>query len=114
VYLTGVSMGGFGVWHLASRFPQSFAAIAPICGYGASSQGFPERLRALKNVPVWAFHGALDDVVHVEESERLVHSLRDFGGNARLTVYPDAGHDAWTRTYEGSALFDWFLTNKRS
>lgn len=113
VYLTGVSMGGYGAWHLGARYPERFAAVAPICGYGLVSQGFPARVCKLRNVPVWTFHGALDNVVPLWETERLVDTLRACGGNVRLTVYPDSGHDAWTRTYNNPELYTWFLQHKR-
>lgn len=107
VYLTGVSMGGYATWHLGACYPQRFAALAPICGYGLKSQGFPQRVAALRRVPVWAFHGARDEIVPVEATRSLVDTLRAAGGDARLTVYPDAGHDAWTRTYADPALYAW-------
>jgi predicted peptidase len=113
ICLTGLSMGGYGTWHLAARYPDRFAAIAPICGGGLRSRGFPEKARALRGVPVWAFHGARDANVPVEETQRLVDVLRDCGGDVRLTIYPDAGHDAWTRTYADPRLFEWMLAQRR-
>ena len=113
IYLTGLSMGGYGTWHLAARYPDRFAAIAPVCGGGLASAGFPDKARALRGVPVWAFHGALDTTVPVAESRRLVDALRAAGGDARLTIYPDAGHDSWTPTYADPALYDWLLAQRR-
>jgi len=113
IYLTGLSMGGYGTWHLAARFPDRFAAIAPICGGGLGSLGFPEKARALRGVPVWAFHGAHDTSVPVEESQRLVDMLEQAGGDVRLTIYEDAGHDSWTRTYADPRLYQWFLEHRR-
>ena len=113
VYLTGLSMGGYGTWHLAARYPDRFAAIAPICGGGLRSLGFPEKVRVLRKVPVWAFHGARDQNVPVEETQRLVDELRACGGDVRLTIYPDAGHDSWTRTYADPRLFEWMLAQRR-
>jgi len=109
IYLTGLSMGGYGTWSLASEYPERFAAIAPICGGG-------ERYMAnrLKDMPVWAFHGAKDKVVPVKESEEMVDAIKARGGNARLTVYPDAGHDSWTKTYDNPELYDWFLEHRKS
>jgi predicted peptidase len=108
IYLTGMSMGGFGAWDLASRQPERFAAIAPICGGG-------NRLVAcrLKDVPIRTFHGARDQVVPLARTEEMVQAVRDCGGNPELIVYPDAGHDAWTRTYDDPALYDWFMQHKR-
>jgi predicted peptidase len=114
VYLTGISMGGYGTWGLAARHPRRFAAIVPICGGGLRTDGFPERIAALREVPVWAFHGALDDSVAPEESQRLVDALRTRGGDVRFTLYPDLGHDCWTRAYGESALYAWMLSHRLS
>ena len=113
IYLTGLSMGGFGTWHLAARHPGWFAAIVPICGGGLASHGFPGKVRALRDVPVWSFHGALDTIVRPEESQRLVDELRSAGGRVEHTLYPDAKHDSWTRTYENPALYEWLLSHRR-
>ena len=113
VYLTGLSMGGYGTWHLAARHPELFAAIAPICGGGLRSYGFPEKVRALRDLPVWCFHGALDTVVLPEESQRLIDELRAHGGHVKLTLYPDVAHDSWTRTYANPALYEWLLSHRR-
>ncbi|MGQ9631523.1 MAG: prolyl oligopeptidase family serine peptidase [bacterium] len=109
VYLTGLSMGGYGTWHLAMRYPERFAAIAPICGGGV----YPEKVRVLKDVPVWAFHGAKDTVVPLERSEEMVNALKACGGDVRFTVYPDAEHDSWTETYNNPRLYKWFLRHTR-
>jgi len=109
LYLTGLSMGGFGAWYLASIWPDRFAAVAPICGGGYWFHGFPQRVCALKETPVWAFHGAKDDVVPVAASEEMVRALRECGGEVQLTVYPEAGHDSWTMTYNNPELYRWFL-----
>lgn len=110
IYLTGLSMGGFGTWALAIRYQNRFAAIAPICGGGNRHMA----LRRLKNVPVWAFHGAKDDAVLVEESKVMVDAVNAAGGNAKFTIYPDAKHDSWTQTYDNPQLYEWFLSHKRS
>jgi predicted peptidase len=112
IYLTGISMGGYGTWGLAAQRPERFAAIAPICGGGLRSQGFPAKIRALRGVPVWAFHGLLDDAVPCAESEQLVAALRAEGGDVRFTLYPDLGHDSWTRTYDNPALWGWMLSHR--
>lgn len=108
IYLTGLSMGGYGTWSLASEYPERFAAIAPICGGGEPFFG-----HKLRDVPVWAFHGAKDNVVPLEKSEQMVDAIKAAGGEAKLTVYPDAGHDSWTATYENEKLYEWFLKHKR-
>jgi len=109
VYLTGLSMGGFGTWTLACRYPERFAAIAPICGGG--DWFLAERL---KNVPVWAFHGAKDPVVPLRESRDMVEALKRAGGDAQLTIYPEAEHDSWTETYNNPKLYEWFLSHRRT
>ncbi len=109
VYLTGLSMGGFGTWALACEHPERFAAVAPICGGG-------QRYLAhrLKNVPVWAFHGAKDPVVPLAESQTMVEAITRTGGQAKLTVYPEAQHDSWTATYDNPELYEWLLSHKRA
>jgi len=109
IYLTGLSMGGFGTWTLATRHPERFAAIAPICGGG--DWYLADRL---KNVPVWAFHGAQDSVVPLVLSETMVQAVEKVGGNAKLTVYPEANHDSWTATYDNPELYDWLLSHRAS
>jgi predicted peptidase len=107
-------MGGYGTWQLACDNPDRFAAVAPICGYGLASKGFPDRVCALKDVPVWAFHGARDDVVPVADSIVLVDRLRACGGDVRFTVYPDLAHNSWTRTYANPELYTWLLGHSRN
>ena len=109
VYLTGLSMGGYGTWSLASAYPERFAAIAPICGGGKRFMAM-----RLKDISVWVFHGAKDRVVPLKESEEMVDAIRKRGGNAKLTIYPDAGHDSWTQTYNNQKLYDWFLKHRKS
>lgn len=113
VYLTGLSMGGYGAWYLGSTRPQRFAAVAPICGGGYWFHGFPQQVCGLKDTPVWAFHGANDPVVPLAASEELVETLQACGGDAQLTIYPEATHDSWTATYENPALYTWFLQHQR-
>lgn len=109
VYVTGVSMGGYGTWQLAIEQPHRFAAIAPICGGGNSHE-----VCRIKHVPVWTFHGAEDRIVPLSESSRMVDALRKCGGNVKFTVYPEAGHDSWTETYDNPALFEWFLKHRKT
>ncbi len=109
IYLTGISMGGYATWSLASLQPDRFAAVAPVCGGGD-----PSRAHRLKDLPIWAFHGALDDIVPPGESQTMVDAVREAGGTeVRFTVYPEAGHDSWTPTYNNPELYDWFLAHKR-
>jgi len=108
VYLTGLSMGGYGTWELASRYPERFAAVVPICGGGKRFFGW-----RLKDVPVWAFHGAKDNVVPLRESEEMVEAVKGGGGDAKLTVYPEANHDSWTATYDNPEVYDWLLGHRK-
>lgn len=116
VYLTGLSMGGYGTWSLGMAHPERFAALAPICGGG---ERLPVVLASrtkkeiLQNLPVWAFHGAMDPAVPLEESERMVEALERAGvKDVKLTVYPEAGHDAWTETYDNPEFYVWLLEQK--
>ena len=109
VYVTGLSMGGYGTWELATTYPDRFAAVAPVCGGGHFF-----RVPKMKDVPVWVFHGAKDDVVPLAKSEELVRALEACDGNVRFTVYPDAQHDSWTPTYDNPDLYQWLLTHRRS
>jgi len=117
VYLTGLSMGGYGTWSLGLKNPDRFAAIAPICGGGnLLSVLLPPtgKQAALKRLPVWAFHGGKDPVVPVQQSEEMVNALKRVGNqNVKLTVYPEAGHDSWTEAYDSQELYDWFLEQTR-
>jgi predicted peptidase len=106
VYVTGLSMGGYGTWRLATLNPDRFAAIAPVCGGGDVST-----VCSIKNTPVWAFHGAKDPVVPLQESQQMVDKLKSCGGDVKLTVYPEAGHDSWTETYDNPELYTWMLSH---
>ncbi len=118
IYLTGLSMGGYGTWSLGLSRPELFAAIVPICGGGEfispylSSRDKPEALRSLG---IWAFHGAKDPVVPLAETERMVDLTKSLGvKDVKLTVYLEAGHDAWTETYKNPDLYRWLLEHKRT
>lgn len=107
VYLTGLSMGGYGSWHLAQKYPERFAALAPICG-----GGIPPLAGRLKGLPIWAFHGDQDEVVPLTVSQAMVAAVNAAGGSARLTVYPGVGHDSWSRAYGEPELYRWLLSQK--
>ena len=117
VYLTGLSMGGYGTWSLGLTQPERFAAIAPICGGGdliVLLLADPKKASAIKSLGVWAFHGGKDPVVPPAESQRMVDALKKFGcKDLELTVYPEAQHDSWTETYNNPKLYDWFLAHQR-
>jgi predicted peptidase len=108
IYVTGLSMGGFGTWSLAAYTPQRFAAIVPICGGGD-----PYLTRRLGKLPIWVFHGAKDPAVLLERSEMMVEALKKNGNEVKFTVYPEALHDSWTETYENPQLYEWLLQQRR-
>ena len=117
IYLTGLSMGGYGTWDLGMAYPEKFAAIAPICGGGETMsvmRASREKGPALKSLGVWAFHGGKDPTVPLEESQRMVAALKKAGvEDVKLTVYPEAQHDSWTETYNNPELYDWLLKHER-
>lgn len=104
IYVTGLSMGGHGTWSLALAEPNRFAAIAPVCGWADTSKA-----NTIAHLPIWVFHGALDNVVPVKTSEDIVTALKTYGSNVKFTVYPEANHDSWTETYNNEELYKWFL-----
>ncbi len=108
IYVTGLSMGGFGTWRLAAFAPNRFAAIAPICGGGEKYW-----TKQFAHLPVWAFHGAKDTGVPPERSQLMVDELKKNGGSPKLTIYPEAGHDSWTETYNNPDFYEWLLEQKR-
>lgn len=108
IYVTGLSMGGFGTWSLAAFSPDRFAALVPVCGGGD-----PNTVRRISHVAVWVFHGAKDPAVPLERSEKMVEALKKAGGNVKFTVYPEAGHDSWTEAYNDPELYKWLLQQKR-
>lgn len=108
VYLTGSSMGGLGTWMLANVAADRVAAIAPVCPLFIPVD--PESFREL---PVWVFHGAMDSVVPIEETDRMVSLLRDAGCDVKLTDYPDVDHDAWTPAYHDPELWRWLLSHRK-
>lgn len=109
VYLTGLSMGGFGSWALAAKAPEMFAAVAPVCGGGD-----PRTASKLKDLPIWVFHGDADRVVPISGSQKMVDAIKDAGGEkVKFTIYEGVDHNSWTATYENEELYEWFLRNKR-
>ncbi|MEN6355510.1 MAG: alpha/beta fold hydrolase [Armatimonadota bacterium] len=108
IYVTGLSMGGFGTWALAVKEPERFAAIAPICGAGN-----PKKAALIKNLPMWVFHGDKDDVVNIENSQKMVDAVKAAGGEPKFTIYPGVGHNAWTATYNNDEFWSWLLAQRR-
>ncbi len=107
IYVTGLSMGGFGAWDIAQRMPEMFAAVMPVCGGGDTNQA-----GQFKNLPVWAFHGSKDGVVIPKRSRDMVKAINAAGGNARLTEFP-VGHAAWKPAYNEKAHWDWLFEQKK-
>lgn len=109
VYLTGLSMGGFGSWAMAAAYPDTFAAVVPICGGGN-----PATAEKIKHLPIRVFHGDKDTAVKVELSQAMVDALKAAGAKeVELTVYPGVGHDSWTKSYADPKLYEWMLKQKR-
>jgi predicted esterase len=108
IYLTGYSMGGNGAWYLAYKYPEKFAAVAPMSG--VTITWWASRL---KNIPIWAFHGLKDNIVQASETEKMVKAIKDEGGNVRFSLDSNESHSP-PDTNVHYALFDWFLTHKRN
>ena len=108
IYLTGLSMGGWGTWDLANRISDRLAAAMPICGPFLRIN--PENF---KDLPIWCFHGVMDSVIPVADSVRMVKSLRDAGCSVEFTTYANADHDSWTETYQNPEIYDWLLSHSK-
>jgi predicted peptidase len=108
IYVTGFSMGGAGTWHMIAQRPRFFAAAAPVCG-----RGHPDTAAAFKDVPIWNFHGARDDVEPVASSRVMIDAVRTAGGRPRHTEYPELGHNAFAWAYTEPALVEWLFAQKR-
>lgn len=109
MYLTGISMGGFGTWIYGGRRASRFAALLPVCGGGNLAD-----VQQLVQLPIWAFHGARDPVIDVDRSRTMVSAVRAAGGQVRYTEYPEAGHDCWDRVYADPTVIEWLLAQRRS
>lgn len=109
VYVTGLSMGGYGTWEFTQRWPELVAAAAPVCGGGD-----PAQAERIKKIPLWAFHGAKDGVVKLEESAKAVDALKAAGAQPKLTVYEQVGHDSWRPAYNDPGIMKWFFEQRRT
>lgn len=108
IYVTGLSMGGFGTWDAIQRDPKRFAAAVPVCG-GADEAAAP----AIAKVPVWVFHGGNDDVVKTARSRNIVEALKSAGSAVKYTEYAGVGHGCWDKAYQEKGLFEWLFAQKR-
>ena len=109
IYLTGLSMGGFATWSYLAAEPERFAAAVPICGGGD-----PADAAQFKDVPIWVFHGEVDDAVPIQRSQEMVDALTKLGSNVKFTVYPGVDHFSWIPAYKDPELFKWLLEQKRN
>jgi predicted peptidase len=108
IYLTGLSMGGFGTWQYGALHIDRFAAFMPVCGGGRL-----EDAAKLATRPIWAFHGAKDSVVSVEESRKMVEAVRNAGGDVQYTEYPDLDHNSWDAAYGDAKAIKWLLDQRK-
>jgi predicted peptidase len=104
IYLTGLSMGGFGTWSLAAKYPEKWAAIVPVCGGGKSDDA-----EKIKGIPCWCFHGDADKAVGVEKSRDMIAALKKAGAEPKYTEYPGVGHNSWDMAYATKELYEWLL-----
>lgn len=108
IYVTGLSMGGFGAWDAIQRQPQRFAACVPVCGGGDAAT-----VNSIKHVPVWAFHGDQDGAVKPKRSRDMIAALKAAGGSPKYTEYPGVGHDSWSATYRDPQMYAWLFSQKK-
>ena len=109
IYLSGLSMGGFGTWKLAYEIPTKFAAIAPVCGGGKT-----EWADKLSQIPIWAFHGEMDNTVPIERTKTMVQAIKMRSPEEiKMTLYPETGHFSWIKAYNQSDLFKWLLSHEK-
>jgi predicted peptidase len=117
LYLIGVSMGGYGAWHMAATHPGMFAAVVPICGGSPLTAGdrFTPIARKIGSTPVWVFHGSDDRVVPVSESRKMVEALNQVeGSRVRYSELEGVGHDVWLNAASDPELLPWLLSQRLS
>lgn len=108
LYVTGLSMGGYGTWDLITRLPETFAAAVPICGGGDET-----KVGAIAKIPQWIFHGGADKVVKPERSRNMVEALKKAGASPRYTEYEGVGHNSWDKAYAEADLWSWLFSQKK-
>lgn len=111
IYLTGLSMGGWGAWNLAFAHPEMFAALVPVAGF-VDRVPMIENCK-IKDIPTRIFHGLLDDVVDVSYSTVIYKKLKPCSRDIQLTIFDDANHDSWTRVYDNKEIYEWMLQQKK-
>lgn len=109
IYVTGLSMGGFGTWDVISRYPDKFAAAVPICGGGDENQA-----SKIANIPIWAFHGGKDRVVKTYRTRNMIKAIKKEGGKPKYTEFPKLGHFSWKAAYNTKGLLKWMFSQKIS
>ncbi|MGE0881970.1 MAG: prolyl oligopeptidase family serine peptidase [Blastocatellales bacterium] len=128
LYLTGLSMGGYGTWGIAANNPGKFAALVPICGGiriprrpntpeaatppEPTGDPYAEAAKKIGSTPVWIFHGGADPVVPTDESRKMNEALKAIGGNVQYTEYEKVGHNSWDKAYAEPELMKWLLGQK--
>lgn len=108
IYITGLSMGGYGTWDLMARRPELFAAAAPVCG--GADEATAEKI---KHIPVWTFHGAKDTAVKPQRSRNMIAALEKVGAKPKYTEYPDVGHDSWNPAYKDPEFYKWLFAQSK-
>ena len=109
VYVSGLSMGGMGTFEILSQRPDMFAAATPICGSGDLNKV----KNYAKKLPIWIFHGSLDKVVLPQESLSIAKKIIEEGGNPRLTLYENVGHDSWNDAFEEKDFLSWIHSKSK-
>jgi predicted peptidase len=108
LYITGLSMGGYGTWDIITRHPDVFAAAVPICGGGD-----PSKAERIAKLPIWVFHGGKDSLVPPARSREMVEAIKKAGGEPKYTEYPDVGHNSWVKAYEDADMHAWLFEQKK-
>ena len=128
IYLSGISMGGYGAWYLSTEYPNRFAAVVPVCGgilpsasvtsvrqlprTIGSKEPYKVAAKAAPGVPIWIFHGEKDDVIPVSESRQMFEELKRLGARVRYSEYPEVEHNSWDRAYAEPELWKWLLAQR--
>ncbi len=110
IYLTGLSRGGGAAWEMAVQYPETFAALAVVCGMTP----LPYASWINKDMPIWVFHGEEDESIPISESETMVDKLKEMGYSVKFTKYPGVGHNSWIQAYKTDELYDWFAAQEKS